>query len=354
MAADRFCRRWMPARLTPDGPPRFESPGRWCGGVGLAAVLVWLSSGALPLAAQGLGLGAASEDRPIAISAASGIEWQQDAQVYIARGNAVAKRGTTEVSADTLTAHYRPHKGEGGDTEIYRLNADGHVTIKGETQTVVGDQAVWDIDQQTGIVTGKAMKLTTATDVVTARDSLEWYDQKQISVARGDAVAVKENVKRIRADVLTAHMTKDKAKPAGTSLGTPPAKPDAIRPGAAAGSPGASNEASRISRVDALGNVLVSTATDIARGDYGVYNADTGLVTLLGNVTITRGDNAVRGQYAVVDLNNNVSRMMPTAGKPGSPGSRVEGLFIRQDQPSGSAGRGPSGTAGSSPGAQKP
>jgi lipopolysaccharide export system protein LptA len=317
-------------------------------------VLVWLSAGTPPLAAQGLGLGAASEDRPIAISAASGIEWQQDAQVYIARGNAVAKRGTTEVSADTLTAHYRPNKGEGSDTEIYRLNADGHVTIKGETQTVVGDQAVWDIDQQMGIVTGKTMKLTTATDVVTARDSLEWYDQKQISVARGDAVAVKENVKRIRADVLTAHMTKDKAKPAGTTPGAPPAKPDAIRPGAAAGPPGANNETSRISRVDALGNVLVSTATDIARGDYGVYNADTGLVTLLGNVTITRGDNAIRGQYAVVDLNNNVSRMMPTADKSGSPGSRVEGLFIRQNQPDGSAGRGPSGTAGSSPGAQKP
>src|SRR5262249_41047266 len=149
---------------------------------------------------------------PIEISAESGIEWQQDAQVYIARGNAIAKRGSTEVHADTLTAHYRPAKGAGGDTEIYRLNADGHVTIKGETQTVVGDQAVYDVDQQIGIITGKALKLTTPTDVVTARDSLEWYDQKQIAVARGDAVAVREE-KRIRADVLTAHMTKDKPKP---------------------------------------------------------------------------------------------------------------------------------------------
>jgi lipopolysaccharide export system protein LptA len=95
----------------------------------------------------------------------------------------------------------------------------------------------------------------------------------------------------------------------------------------------------------------VSTATDIARGDYGVYNADTGMVTLLGNVTITRGDNAIRGQYAVVDLNNNVSRMMPTAGKPGS---RVEGLFIRQDQSGAAAGRGPNGPAGTSPGPQQP
>ena len=117
-------------------------------------VLLRLLSAGTPAAAQGLNLGAASEDRPIAISANSGIEWQQDAQVYIARGNAVAKRGTTEVYADTLTAHYRPSKAAGGETEIYRLDADGHVTIKGETLTVVGDQAVWDVDQQMGIVTG--------------------------------------------------------------------------------------------------------------------------------------------------------------------------------------------------------
>jgi lipopolysaccharide export system protein LptA len=328
-----------------DGPLVPGPRWRW-GELSFAPLLVCMCANALPVVAQGLSPGAVSEDRPVAISAASGIEWQQDAQVYIARGNAVAKRGTTEVYADTLTAHYRPSKGAGGDTEIYRLNADGHVTIKGETQTVVGDQAVWDVDQQTGIVTGKGLKLTTATDVVTARDSLEWYDQKQVAVARGDAVAIKENVKRIRADVLTAHMTKDKTRPAAT-------KSEAQRPAspAAAPVPSPSDENSRISRVDAQGNVLVSTATDIGRGDYGVYNAETGIVTLLGNVTIARGDNAIRGQYAVVDLNNNVSRMMPTAGKPGVPAARVEGLFVRQDQSGAAAGRGPNVTPG---GAQQP
>jgi lipopolysaccharide export system protein LptA len=150
-------------------------------------------------------------------------------------------------------------------------------------------------------------------------------------------------------------MTKDKAKPAETKPGPQLAKPapsnPTAKPGAAAGLPGASDESSRISRIDAQGNVIVSTATDIGRGDYGVYNADTGLVTLLGNVTITRGDNAIRGQYAVVDLNNNVSRMMPTAGKPGSPPSRVEGLFVRQDSSGVSGGQSPNANPGSG---QKP
>jgi lipopolysaccharide export system protein LptA len=308
---------------------------------------VWFLIAVPPAAAQGLTAGAISEDRPVAISATSGIEWQQDARVYIARGDAIAKRGTTEVHADTLTAHYRPSKTAGSDTEVYRLDADGHVVIKGETQTVVGDQAVWDVDQQTGIVVGKALKLTTATDVVTARDSLEWYDQKQIAVARGDAVAVRDNAKRIRADVLTAHMTK--TKPAGANPQAKPAKPNPPGP------PGNNDESSRISRVDAQGNVVVSTPTDVGHGDYGVYNADTGIVTLLGNVTISRGENAIRGQYAVVDLNNNVSRMLPAAPASGAPPARVEGLFVREDQAgvSGTGSGNASGTAARA-GAQRP
>ena len=307
-------------------------------------------------AAQGLSLGGVSEDRPVEVSADSGIEWQQDAQLYIARGNAIAKRGTTEVHADTLTAHYRPSKGAGGETEVYRLDADGHVMIKGPTQTVVGDQAVYDVDQQIGIVTGKTLKLTTPSDVVTARDSFEWYDAKQISVARGDAIAVRDT-KRLRADVLTAHMTKEKPKPgenqpeAKTSKAVP-ATANA-KTGAKAGPLGDGDEGSRISRIDAQGNVLVSTPTDIGRGDYGVYNADTGIVTLLGNVTITRGPNAIKGEYAVVDLNNNVSRMMPGPSTPGTPASRVEGLFVRQDQGASSGRATNTNAAPTTSGAQK-
>jgi lipopolysaccharide export system protein LptA len=324
-------------------------------------------------------LGASSDARPIDITADSGIEWQQDKQVYIARGNAVAKRGTSEVHADTLTAHYRPSKSKSaeGGNEVYRLDADGHVVIKGPTQTVVGDQAVYDVDQQIGVVTGKHLKLTTTTDVVTARDSLEWYDQQQVAVARGDALAIRAD-RRIRADVLTAHFVKDRsaanagggaAKPADRKQAAlEPAAPGAdgkaatAKPGqtAAPAKPGrgarpadAGEGGSRISRVDAQGHVVVVTTTDIGRGDYGVYNADTGIVTLLGNVTITRGQDTVKGEYAVVDLNTNISRIMTVAAKPGAAAPRVEGLFYRQDTTTGPNGAQKSGAKPAGAGAPK-
>jgi len=144
--------------------------------------------------------------------------------------------------------------------------------------------------------------------------------------------------KRVRADVLTAHMTKDQPKPAAGKPAGVPAKAS-VKSGGSATDP-LGDAGIIIKQIDAQGNVLVSTDTEIGRGDYGVYNADAGVATLLGNVTITRGPNAIRGQYAVMDLNNNVSRMMAAPSAPDAAPTRVEGLFVRQNQAAAPAGAG--------------
>jgi lipopolysaccharide export system protein LptA len=298
---------------------------------------------AAPAQDLGLGLGARDGGKPIGIEAEDGIEWQQRNRVYIARGNAKATRGQATVYADTLKAFYRPvcageraataadgaAAGEGGNcpggapppekpgaptppagrpadpaasgaTEVYRLEAEGNVRIATEQQTAYGDHAVYDLARALLVLTGKHLKLETQRDTVTARDSLEWYDHQQLAVARGDAVAVREG-KRLRGDVLTSEVVKDE------------------------------KGSSHISRINAEGNVLVSSLDQIARGDTGVYNVDTGVATLAGRVTLTRGENELRGQYGVVDLNNHVSRLLSappnaklTEGKP----ARVEGLVV--------------------------
>jgi lipopolysaccharide export system protein LptA len=294
----------------------------------LIAVAAGLAVALSPARAQNFGLGTAQDNnKPINIEADQGIEWQQSNRVYIARGHAKATRGQATVFGDVLKAYYRPvsqpgagtsaaaaeHKAGGsGDpiggnsTEIYRLEAIGNVRIATETQTVYGDHAVYDVDRKLLVVTGKNLRLETPRDTLTARDSLEWYDDKQLAVARGDALETREG-KRLRGDVLTATVTRT-----------------------------ADDSASHISRIDAQGNVLVSSQDQIARGDAGVYNVDTGIATLTGRVTLTRADNELRGQYAVVDLNNNVSRLLSappatqlTEGKP----VRVQGLIVPRQKP---------------------
>lgn len=297
-------------------------------------------------------LGPSDPGAPISIQADNGLEWQQNQQLYIARGNALASRGTASVKANTLIAHYREAKAgaapnpassvasTGGNSEIYRVEADGNVVITRDTRTIVGDRADYDMDQGIGVVRGKNLKMTTPTDVVTAKDAFEWYDAKQIAVARGDAVATRQNNRTIKADTLTAYMVKvpvqggapgQPAKP-----GTPPAKPAAQSvKGAPAANGSAGNappaEESKISRLDAQGHVVVVSGPDIGRGDYAVYNAVTNICTLLGNVTITRGADVITGQYAVMDMNTNVSRIMPASSLPGGTRQRVQGLFVKQD-----------------------
>ncbi len=274
----------------------------------LSAVLALLLAAAPGAAlAQGLGLNAQDGGKPMNIQADDGIEWQQDSHLYIARGNVKASRGDVTIYADTLTAYYRPTSPgaakktttggfDGGNTEIYRIDADGHVKITTPTQTAIGDHGVYDTDQQLVMLTGKDLRLVTPRDTITAHDSIEWYDGKQLAVARGNAIAIRDE-KRLRGDVLTAQVIKD------------------------------AKQASRISRVDAHGNVLVSTKDQIARSDQGVYNVDTGIATLSGRVTLTRQENELRGQYAVVDMNNNTSRLL-SAPPGGSPSGRVEGLIV--------------------------
>jgi lipopolysaccharide export system protein LptA len=278
----------------------------------LLALLVLTAALAAPRPgmAQGLGLTAPNDRRPLDVEADGGLEIRQNDNVYIARGNARATRGNASIHADTLVAHYRNSAADKpkdkdaltGSTEIYRIEADGNVRMMNETQTVYGDHAVYDIDTATAVVTGKNLKLVTPRDTVTARDSLEWYDNKQIAVARGDALAV-QAAKRLSGDVLVAQVVKPADQP------------------------------SRISRIDAQGHVVVTTINEIARAASGVYNVDTGIATLTGGVTLTRGESVGQGEYAVVDLNTNVSRLMKTA--PGSPaagnagrGGPVHGLVV--------------------------
>ena len=251
--------------------------------IGLAA----LSASFAGAAAQGIGLPDQKRELPIEINADQGIEWQQDRQVYIAHGHASARQGDVTVYADTLTAWYR--KGETGGTEFWRIDAEGNVRIVSPQQTAYGTKGVYDVINSILVLTGSP-RLETQTDRITARDSLEFWDQKSMAVARGDAIAVRED-KRLRADVLTGLFVKGK------------------------------DGKNHLDRVEAFDNVGVSSPTEIVRGQRGVYDVNTGIAVVRGSVKITRGTDQLNGEIAEVNMNTGVSRML--SGQTG----RVRGFF---------------------------
>jgi lipopolysaccharide export system protein LptA len=305
---------------------------------------------------------------PIDITAQDGLEWRQNEQEVIARGDARAIRGNVTVTADTLTAWYRkkgvttgpaqvtPASGLAGDpstegNEIYRLQAEGHVHIFTATDRGQGDKATYDLDQSVLVMTGHDLKLTTPNDVITARDDLEYWPQQHMAVARGDAVVVTTDAKRVSADTLVAYTT-DNPPPADAKAAPVVAAPVVATPAKASDDPLAAS--GKLQRVEAFGNVSVRTVTDTVTGDRGVYVPDTGMARLGGNVQITRGQNQLNGAEANVNMKTGIATLVSQKAEGTQKAGRVHGLVVPNDESNKSLGNDPAAGAAGGPAATKP
>jgi len=265
---------------------------------------------------------------PIEVTARDGMEWRQNEQLVIARGAARAVRGGVTIDSDLLMARYRPRggapaearppsEGPGGASEIWRLEAEGTVVITTATDRAEGDRAIYDMDQAVMVLTGGNLRLTSPDNVLTARDSVEYWPQRRMAVARGDAVVVTKDDKRVRADVLVAHFREAPNEASGAP------RPQPTRPATEA-APGAD---SNLEKVEAYGRVEIRTPTEVVRGDTGVYTPPNGLARLIRNVTIVRGDNTLTGCEAIVNMQTGISQLVSC------PGDRVRGIIVPgQDQ----------------------
>ncbi len=244
--------------------------------------------------AQSLNFGS-SGNSPVEIFADNGIEWQQDALVFIARGNARAVRTDVTVFADELRAYYREKPG--GGTDIWRLDAIGKVRIKTPDSTTYGKKALYNVDKSILVVSGGKVRLVTKTDTITADSQLEYWEKKQMAVARGNAQAARKE-KRLNAEVLVAYFRKDK------------------------------KGKSSIQRIEAFDKVKVTTPKDTALSDRGVYNVKSGIATLVGSVKVLRAGNVLNGCSAEVNLNTGISRMHSCQKTFGSGKTRVQGIIL--------------------------
>lgn len=304
----------------------------------------------------------------IAVTALGGFDWDQNQKKVVAYDQAKAVRNNVTVTADKLIAYYRKKlpadaaataqaepappavqpdhptpdpaappaaaptaapppasttapntppttktddEQDSGANEIYRLEAIGHVHIYTQTDQAWGDKAVYDMDKAVLVMTGKALRLTTPQDVLTARDSMEYYSQEHISIGRGDATVTTNDHRQIRADVLVGYSTPTAPPTTGTAAKTDDASGDPLTSGG-----------NKLEKVNAFGHVWVRTQTEIVTGERGVYVPDTGIARVVGNVHITRGPNQIQGAAAIINMHTGIATMTER------PGSRVSGLVV--------------------------
>ncbi|MBS0959120.1 MULTISPECIES: LptA/OstA family protein [Acetobacter] len=279
----------------------------------------------------------------ITVTAVGGFDWDQNQKKITAYKDARAVRGDATVTADKLIAYYRKKSGtddaktgaaplqtapqktaappadasagpmdSSGSNEIYRLEAIGHVHIFTQTDQAWGDKAVYDMDKAVLVMTGKNMKMVTPQDLLTARDSMEYYSQDHISIGRGNATVTTNDHRQIKADVLVGYSApadeqtkdQDKATKAQKSQG------------------GLADGSGKLKKVDAFGHVWVRTPTEVVTGERGVYVPDTGIARIVGNVHITRGANQIQGAAAIINLHTGIATMTE------QPGNRVNGVVV--------------------------
>ena len=250
---------------------------------------------------------------PIEIFADDGIEWQQEDSVVVARGNARAIRGEVEVTADVLSAYYR--EGSTGDTEIWRVEADGDVKIVTPSETAYAQKGIYDVDSGILVLRTRGQNAETVRVVgkngdLSAREQMEYWEEKQMFVARGDARAVQGD-RMVSADVLVAYLNR-------TADGE-----------------------DRVQRVEAFDDVVITTPRETVRAEQGTYRVDDGIASMLGAVKITRGSNQLNGCSAEVNLNTGISRLF---GCPEGPQrGQVEGLILPNRAAPGDEASAPSG-----------
>lgn len=265
-----------------------------------------------------IGLGR-SNGQPLDVTADQGIEFSKDAKEIIARVNAKAVRGNTTVTADTLTAYYRDKKAPNsppaapakskaddktkddsstGGSEVWRVVADGNVDIFTPTQHAYGDHADYNVDDAVVVMTGDHLKMTTPQDTVTARDTLEYWENKHQAVARGDAVAVSNQGKRIQADTLVADFAENKQKQMVIQV------------------------------AHGYDHVVLTTPTDVVTGDRADYVVETGIVTVSGSVKMNHNGNQADGAYAVVNLNTGISKLFSALPGGRSADRQVKALLV--------------------------
>lgn len=93
---------------------------------------------------------------------------------------------------------------------------------------------------------------------------------------------------------------------------------------------GGGGEANAVRRVEAQGNVTLTSPSEVAQGDAGAYEVVAGEVTMDGNVVLTRDQNVIRGNSLFIDLVSGEARVdsAVTAQEGGEPEDRVRALFV--------------------------
>lgn len=148
-------------------------------------------------------------------------------------------------------------------------------------------------------------------------DNLEVREKDQAAVFSGN-VQVVQGDSTLKSKELTIYYYGENDRAQGQPAATRPTQGETKGP---QGTP-ATPQGRDIRRLEAEGNVVVTSKDQRATGQRGVFDMPSNTVTLTGGVVVSQGGNVIRGDRLHVDLTSQRSRIESAAG-----GGRVQGVF---------------------------
>ncbi|MBL4741174.1 MAG: lipopolysaccharide transport periplasmic protein LptA [Sneathiella sp.] len=136
-------------------------------------------------------------------------------------------------------------------------------------------------------------------------DSLEVQQDKQIAIFEGNVQVIQGDI-RLKSSKLRVYYADKSATKSSKGTDQPPS----------------------IRKIEATGNVFLSSPRETAKGDTGTYDVVNKRIHLVGNVVLTQGQNVLKGQSMVLDLVSGKSRIEGTGA--GNTKGRVRGIFVPQ------------------------
>ncbi|VBB69775.1 hypothetical protein RIEGSTA812A_PEG_1248 [invertebrate metagenome] len=226
---------------------------------------------------------AANVGLPTAIQAEQGIKWQRNGRRFTAHGNVRVNHRSMRIGTDTLTASYYDRT-MSHTAELDWLQAAGNIRVTSPMGTASGEAADYDVYDQVLCLIGYPAHLETATETLTARKVIEYREEQQVAVARGDVHLVTQEGCVLRADMITADFRRSTQW-----------------------------MQKRIILLEVTGGVRIEMAAAISRGEHALYNAATGLATVMDSVKITSSHNQLQGTRAIINTKSGLSRLYTTA-----------------------------------------
>ena len=164
----------------------------------------------------------------------------------------------------------------------------------------------------------QGLRHDTSLPIEITADQLEVKQQEQLATFTGNVDAVQGDLVLSADRLRVYYYGGDQQAPAGAS--------------------------SSIRRIEAEGNVFVSSPEETAQGAAGVYDVASNQLSLEGSVVLTQDDSVIRGERLEIDLVSGQSRVLAAvpSSAGGEPPQRVRAIFTPQsfssaDEPSAAA-----------------